>query len=145
MLQLSKEFCRDVGEVVLEREPVVLQHKVICEIRSSCVKNRTLNFCISCAKPVCGPCQAVICENCIKVGNFIHILVFSTLFSHNFHAFLNTMQTFVLILSWLIDWLIDFLLIMKQAAEGQIFEQKGHISNNHEYHQCPFSLQADEW
>lgn len=65
MLQLSKELRRDVGEEVIEQEPVVLERRVTCGIRSSCVKNRTLNLCVSCNKPVCGPCQAMICKKCV--------------------------------------------------------------------------------
>lgn len=68
LFQLSNELRRDDGEDVQEHDqehaPVVLQRRVTCAIRSNCTKNRTLNLCISCSKPVCGPCQAMICKKC---------------------------------------------------------------------------------
>lgn len=66
LFQLSKELRRDVQQNTPEESPtVVLERRVTCRVRASCEKNRTFNLCQSCSKPVCGPCQAMICKKCV--------------------------------------------------------------------------------
>ena len=65
--QLSKELRKDVddeAQVVRQEPGTVLESRVTCQIHANCQKNRTVNLCRQCKRPVCGKCQAVVCLLC---------------------------------------------------------------------------------
>lgn len=67
ILELSKELRKDhTAPQRPDDPPVVLQQRVTCAIHVNCDKNRTVNLCRVCDKPVCGKCQAVVCLNCFE-------------------------------------------------------------------------------
>lgn len=45
--------------------PPPMEKRVNCLVRSHCTKNRTVNSCVICQRPVCGKCLATICSRCV--------------------------------------------------------------------------------
>ena len=64
LFQLSRELRRDEQSTSGTPVATALTRRVTCAIHVNCEKNRTLNVCRKCNRPVCGKCQAIMCVNC---------------------------------------------------------------------------------
>ena len=65
LFELSKQLRRDDDqEARNDALPMTLDRRVTCAIHDKCEKNRTVNLCRKCKKPVCGKCQAIVCVKC---------------------------------------------------------------------------------
>ena len=66
LLELSKELRQQrESEEAAESTPVrSLSQRTNCRVKTNCQRNRTVNICVKCDRPVCGSCSVHVCDLC---------------------------------------------------------------------------------